>query len=129
MFVLISKVFALILAMIVFAKSYVDFRSRTESLQVFLFWTITWTMIVIVALFPFLIDNIIRFVGGERAGLGTFFGMVIVFLFFIVYRIFIKLERIEQKITRTVQELALRDDWAGTKGSDPSDNLSGSSAV
>ena len=112
MFVIVSKIFALILAVTVFAKSYLDFRSRTESLRVFLFWTITWASIVVIALFPSIIDAIISFAGGGRAGLGTFFGMAIVFLFFIVYRVYVKIGRIEQKLTMTIQELALRDEWA-----------------
>jgi hypothetical protein len=111
MFVLVSKVFALILGAIVLSKSYIDFRSRNESLKVFLFWTITWGMIVVVALFPSIIDAVIKFAGGERAGLGTFFGMAIVFLFFVVYRTYVKMQRIEQKLTKTIQELALRDGW------------------
>jgi hypothetical protein len=111
MFVLASQVFALILAGIVFAKSYVDLRTRTESLPVFLFWTATWVMIVVVALFPFIIDYIIGVAGEGRAGLGTFFGMAIVFLFFVVYRTYAKLERVEKKLTMAIQELALRDDW------------------
>jgi len=115
MFVLISQIFAMVLAVIVFARSYVDFRARTESLQVFLFWAVTWAMILIVALFPSIIEYTIRFTGGERAGLGTFFGMVIVFLFFIVYRMYVKIEQIEQKLTRTVQDLALRDDWVNKR--------------
>jgi len=112
MFVLVSKIFALILAGIVFAKSYVDFRARTESLQVFIFWTVTWAMILLVALFPRIIDYILAVAGGRGVGLGTFFGMAIVFLFFIVYRIYVKVDRIEQKVTKTIQELALREDWA-----------------
>ena len=112
MFVFISKIFALMLAGIVISKSYVDFRSRIDSLQVFLFWTITWTLIVVVALFPIIIDCLLNFAGGERAGLGTFFGMAIVFLFFMFYRIYVKVERIDQKLGKTVQELALREDWS-----------------
>ena len=97
MFVIVSKIFALILAVTVFAKSYLDFRSRTESLRVFLFWTITWASIVVIALFPSIIDAIISFAGGGRAGLGTFFGMAIVFLFFTVYRVYVKIGRIEHR--------------------------------
>ena len=118
MFLLVSKVFALVLAAIVFAKSYVDFRSGTESLKVFLFWTVTWGMIVVIALFPSIIDYILSLAGGRGVGLGTFFGMAIVFLFFIVYRIYVQLEQLEQKLTRTIQELALRDDWR-SKHSEP----------
>jgi hypothetical protein len=111
MFLLASKIFAVILGFIVLAKSYVDFRSRIESLQVFLFWTLTWATIIILAVFPSIIDEILELAGGPGVGLGTFFGMAIVFLFFIVYRIYVKLELVEQKLIRTIQELALRDDW------------------
>jgi hypothetical protein len=109
MFVLFSKVFALVLAAIAISKSYVDFRSRLESLQVFLFWLFTWLVIVVVALFPSIVDYIIAAFGAGRAGLGTFFGMGLVFLYFIAYRMYVKIGRVEQKLTKTVQELALRE--------------------
>ena len=109
MFVLFSKVFAVVLAAIAISKSYVDFRSRLESLQVFLFWLFTWLVIVVVALFPSIVDYIIASFGAGRVGLGTFFGMGLVFLYFITYRMYVKIGRVEQKLTKTVQELALRD--------------------
>ena len=109
MFVFVSQIFSVLLAVVAISKSYVDFRSHLESLQMFIFWTATWIAIVIVAVFPAVIDIIINSFGGGRAGLGTFFGMVIVFLFFVVYRVYVKLERIEQRLTKTVQELALRE--------------------
>jgi hypothetical protein len=115
MFVFASKIFSILLAAITVSKSYVDFRSRKESLKMFLFWCITWLLIVIVALFPFLVDLLISSFGGERAGLGTFFGMCLVFLFFVAYRIYVKIEDMDQKLTRTIQELALRDEWTTRK--------------
>src|SRR6266403_4156480 len=115
MFVIASKIFSILLGAITIAKSYVDFRSRLESLQMFLFWTLTWTLIIVVALFPSLVDLLLNAFGHERAGLGTFFGMAIVFLYFVVYRIYVKIERMEKKLTRTIQELALRDDWTVRK--------------
>ena len=115
MFVIVSQVFSVFLAAIAISKSYVDFRARKESFQMFLFWTLTWVMIMIVALFPSLVDLLLSSAGGGRAGLGTFLGMGLVFLFFVVYRIYVKVERIEEKVIRTVQELALRDEWAGKK--------------
>ncbi len=111
MLALISKIFSLALAIVAVSKSYVDFRARLESLPMFVFWTATWAVIVAFALFPFLVDVLLSFSGTERVGLGTFFGMALVFLYFIVYRIYVKLERIEQNLTKTVQEIALRDNW------------------
>jgi hypothetical protein len=111
MLALASKIFSLVLAIIALSKSYVDFRGRLESVSMFLFWVVTWILIIIVALFPPVVDLLLSISGTGRTGLGTFFGMAIVFLYFIVYRIYVKLERIEQNLTKTIQELALRDDW------------------
>lgn len=111
MFLLAAKILSLFLAAIAISKSYVDWRAKAESLPMFVFWIGTWTMIVIVALFPSIIDVLIVSFGGGRTGLGTFFGMGLVFLFFIVYRMYVKIERIEQKLTKTIQEVALREEW------------------
>ena len=107
---LFAKVFSVVLATIAISKSYVDFRSRKESAQMFLLWTVTWVAIVLVALFPSMIDVLIG-IGGGRTGIGTFLGMAIVFMLFLVYRTYVRIESLEQKVTALVQELALHDRW------------------
>ena len=99
LFVLSAQIFTVALALIAITKSYLGFRAKLESLQLFLFWLLTWSGIIVIAIF------------GGRSGVGTFFGMALVFLFFIVYRIYLKIERLEQNLARTIQELALRDNW------------------
>ena len=111
MFVIASQIFSVLLALVAVSKSYVDFRARLESLSMFLFWIVTWAIIVAVALFPWLVDLLIRSSVRGGAGLGTFFGMALVFLYFVVYRIYVKIERIEQNLTKAIQELAFREDW------------------
>ena len=104
------KILAVVLAATVISKSYVDFRTRVESLALFVFWSAAWTGIVIVALYPPIIDLGISYFG-RGTGVGTFLGMAIVLLFFLVYRIYAKLERLEQIVTRVIQETALREPW------------------
>ena len=115
MFLFAAKIFAILLAGIAVSKSYVDLKARKESLQMFLFWLVAWTAIVLVALFPWIVDILINQFGGGRTGLGTFFGMGLVFLFFVVYRLYIKLERIEHTLIKTIQDMALREDWKNRK--------------
>ena len=112
---LFVKCFSLALAGIAISKSYVDFRARRESLQMFLLWSLTWTGVVVVALFPWIVDIILAYSASGRAGLGTFFGMGLVFVLFVVYRIYVKLERVEQKLVKTIQELALKENWMEKK--------------
>jgi hypothetical protein len=109
MFLIAAKIFSVLFAAIVISKSYVDLRARAESLQMFIFWVVTWTMIMLVALFPSIVDFLIASSRYGQTGLGTVFGMGLVFLFFVVYRIYVKMESVEQKLTKTIQELALKD--------------------
>ena|SRR2546425_4151326 len=111
---IIAKIFAVLLAGIAISKSYVGVRTRAESFQVFVFWALTWIAIVIVALFPAIVDIIIASFGERQTGLGTFFGMALVFLYFLVYRIYMRLDRMEQQLVKIVQELSLRD-WTRTE--------------
>ena len=111
---IIAKIFAVLLAGIAISKSYVGVRSKAESFQLFIFWTCTWAAIVVVALFPAIVDVFIDSFGEKRTGLGTFFGMALVFLYFLVYRIYMKLDLMEQKLVKIVQELSLRD-WTRTE--------------
>jgi hypothetical protein len=112
---LFVKCFSVALAGIAISKSYVDFRARRESLQMFLLWSLTWAGVVLVALFPSIVDIILAYTAAGRAGLGTFFGMGLVFVLFVVYRIYVKLERVEQKLVKTIQELALKENWMEKK--------------
>ena len=108
MFALASQLLSIVLAAIVISKSYVDFRARRESVQMFVLWTVLWTGIVLVAVRPSIVDVLI----GGRAGVGTFLGVAVVLLFFLGYRIYVRLERLEQKLTVVIQEMALRDNWS-----------------
>lgn len=107
MIVLISQIFSLVLAVIVISKSYVDLRSRRESLPMFVLWSVTWAIIVSVALSPGLIEFLLR--GTAGAGIGRILGIGVVFEFFLLYRAYTRVERLEQKLTALVQEVALRD--------------------
>lgn len=111
MLVLLSQIFSIALAGIAFSKSYVDFRAGRESLRMFLLWTVTWSGIVVVALFPTIVDFLIAYLGSGSVGLGRFLGMALVFLFYLVYRVDAKLERLEQSIAELVREVALKGEW------------------
>src|SRR5438552_16000683 len=105
---IISKIFAVLLAGIAISKSYVGVRTRAESFQVFIFWTLTWVAIIIVALFQALVDLVIASFGDKRVGLGTVFGMALVFLYFLVYRIYMSVDHLQHDGVKIVQGLCLR---------------------
>jgi hypothetical protein len=108
MFVLLSQILSVLFGALAISKSYVDFRSRRESLPMFLLWSAIWFLVVLIALFPATVTELLT-AGGGQAGIGTLLGMAIIVLLFLLYRVNVKIERLEQKFTTLVQELALRE--------------------
>ena len=124
MFLWLARVFSIVLALIAISKSYVDFKEKKESVQMFLLWTLIWLGIVLVAVFPSIVEFMLT-AGGGGVGIGTFLGMALVFLFFLVYRMYVRMETMEQRITLIAQKLALQDDWRSDETSAVSDSRSG----
>lgn len=104
---IIAKIFASLLAILVIARSIVDFKNKRESITMTIFWVAVWAAILVLAFWPNLIDNLIQLLGGQRTGLGTVFGMAIAFVLFVNYRIYVKANRVEKYMARLARQLAL----------------------
>jgi len=107
--VLIAQIFATILAILVLARLFSDYKKKKESLQMTLFWTVVWLAILVMAYYPILIEKLITLLGGKRTGLGTVFGMALVFVLFVNYRIYVKAHRVEKALNELSRRLALID--------------------
>lgn len=106
---MLAKIIAAVFAGLVLVKSYDEFRRGREPLVVFLFWATTWIGVLVIAFWPGITDIIREKLLGPGAGLGTIFGIAIISLLFLSYRIYLKAERNEQDINRLISELAIRD--------------------
>ena len=104
---IIAKIFASLFALLVIARSITDYKNKKESLTMTVFWVVIWFAISVFAFFPHVVDFLIKFLGGDKTGLGTIFGMAIIFVLFICYRIYIKANRIEKKLETMVRQYAL----------------------
>lgn len=105
----ILKILSLILGLVVITKTIHDYKKKKESFIMFLFWMIIWIAIIILGMFPLLIDRINLIIGGAGSGVNTFIGAAIVFLFFITYRVYTKANRIERQIHDMVMKLGLKN--------------------
>lgn len=104
----LSKVIATIFGVLVLARSYTDYKSKKESLQMTIFWVAIWLAIIAFAYFPSLIEKFIQMTGGEKTGLGTIFGIGLVFILFINYRIYIKANRVEKNLGELARKAGLK---------------------
>lgn len=106
---LLLKIFAIAVGLLAVGKTLIDFRKKEETLAVALFWLLLWIALIVIAINPALIDSTIEALSGRRGTVGQIVGVGFIFIIYILYRIYLKVQRNEQKITRLVRRLALHE--------------------
>lgn len=104
---LLLKIIAVSLGLLAMGKTLIDYRKKEETFTVALFWTLLWILIIVIAVNPALIDSTTEMLSGKRGTVGQIVGVGFVFIIYVLYRIYLKVQRNEQKITRLVRRLAL----------------------
>jgi hypothetical protein len=83
-------------------------RRGTLALTPFLLWTVFWIGVVVVALRPETTAAVAHVFGvGRGADLAIYLALVLVF--FLLFRLFAKIEDLERQLTRFVRAQALKD--------------------
>ena len=107
--ILIARILSIVLGLTVISKTYLDYEKKHTGLTMFLFWTIAWVAIIFVSIYPITIDRINYAVGDDTSSMTAFLSIAFVFIFFVTYRVYVKANRLEQKIKEMVVKLALKD--------------------
>lgn len=102
----IARIFVVAFTILIVAKSYLSYRARKESLTMTIFWIVTWLVITAVTFFPRLIDLIID---SQKAqgGIGTILGIGLIFIYFVIYRVYVKTDRVEKQLNQLIRNTAL----------------------
>lgn len=98
----------LIVLFALFAYSRVVARTKDKKVnqKEFLFWSIVWIGIIIVALIPGISGLFADFFGiGRGADFIVYIGVIV--LFYLMFRLYVKAEKTEKDITKLVREIAL----------------------
>jgi hypothetical protein len=97
----------ILIAVFALSRSYLRIKHGSESILEFILWTILWGGIIIVVLFPSVLTLPARLLGiGRAIDVLVYFGIIL--LFYSVYRIYSKIERLEQEITSLTRANALK---------------------
>lgn len=74
----------------------------------FVFWMFNWTLVAVIGFWPGVTQRLADFLGIDR-GIDSVVYFSIVLLFYLIYRSYVKLEHLEQEITKVVREDALEE--------------------
>ena len=97
-----------VFALFAISRTIVQFRKGGLTLAWLLFWVVFWLAVGVVVVLPKTTDILANIVGVGR-GADFIIYISIIGLFFLVFKMFAKIESVEQEITRLVRKLAIED--------------------
>ncbi len=103
----ILQTVALVVALFAVSRAFLRFKDRKLSLLALLFWLVIWAGVVVAAFVPTMLTWLSAQFGVQRGVDILVYGGIIL-LFYLIFRVYVKLETLDQQLTKTVRELALR---------------------
>lgn len=97
-----------------FAISRLRSKLKTKEIDIkeFYFWLIVWAVVIIATVWFRKTDIIAKFFGVEKgADLAVY--VSILFLFYLFFKLIVKIKKIERDITKIVREIAIKNSRKG----------------
>ena len=107
---MIARILTVFIVLVLLARLHLRYRRGEISLRRMLFWTVPWIGVGLVMLSPEWADTLALFLGIETATGVDFLTYVAVGVaFYLLFRLFIRLDHIERHLTTLARHSALRD--------------------
>ncbi len=100
------KIIIIIFILFVLSRTIVRFKRGDITSRELTIWAIFWLLVATATLVPKKTDTIAQWLGVER-GADLLVYLSIIALFFVVFKIIVKLEKIDRDITKVVRHAAL----------------------
>ena len=100
------KIIAVVFVLFVSSRAFLRFKDKKISIAELLFWLCVWFSLIFVVFFPDLASKMANIIGiGRGADFILYFSIAM--LFYLIFRLYVKLEETEREITILVRELAI----------------------
>ena len=100
--------FIILFALFAISRTFLQFRAGKLTLAWLFVWVVFWLGAGTVAALPQTTDVIARFVGVGR-GADVIVYTALIGLFYLMFKLFVKIEDLEREITSLVRKLAIED--------------------
>lgn len=103
---MLIKIFIIVFAFFAISRALKRFRKEELTKREVMLWTIFWVLVVAATLWPNTTDIFAKLFGvGRGADLLIYISLIA--LFFIVFKLVVKMEKIEKDITKIVRKMAI----------------------
>jgi hypothetical protein len=104
---MLIQIILLIFIFFVFLRIISKAKRKEITLRETFFWVVFWLLVTGAVVFPRTTDIFAQKLGVGR-GADLLVYLAVIFLFYLVFRVFVQLEKIEKDITKIIREIALR---------------------
>ncbi|NQU98272.1 DUF2304 family protein [Candidatus Woesearchaeota archaeon] len=101
------QIIAIIFALFAYSRAILRYKDKKITNKEFLFWTIIWVSMIIVAIIPIVASWFSNLFGIRRPVDFMIYASIII-LFYIIFKIYVKIESLEQDFTKIVRNLAIK---------------------
>jgi small membrane protein len=102
----IIQVLIVIFALFALSRAYLRFKDNRLSKNEFLFWTAVWLAVIVIAFIPNLTSQVSNLLGIGR-GIDLIVYISIIILFYIIFRLYVKIENVKSDVTMLVRKFAM----------------------
>lgn len=102
------KIIVIIFVAFAASRAYLRYKGKSINIINLLFWIIIWSATLVFVFDPHISDTIASFLGLQR-GTDTIFFLAIILLFYLIFRLYVKLDTIDKDLTRLVTEISKKN--------------------
>lgn len=106
---MLQQIIALIIISFLLARLFWQKQKKQIKAVEFLFWLIFWMLAALAIIFIKQIDTVVAELGFSGSGIEVLLYLAVVILFYLVFRIRIKLAKIEKEVTKVVRNIAINN--------------------
>lgn len=103
-----QQILAIIIIVFFLARIFWQRKNNALSQSEFNFWLIFWFLALLAIIFLKKIDALVADLGFSGQGIDVLFYLAVIILFYFIFRLRLRMEKIEKNITKIVQEIALK---------------------
>lgn len=104
----IIQILVLLFVLFAWSRAFLRMREKNIGIGEFSFWSLIWIIVSIVTLFPGLMSILSGLVGiGRGMDLAVYAGIVL--LFYLMFRLYVRVDTQSKEVTKLVREIAIHN--------------------
>jgi hypothetical protein len=104
----IIQILLILFALFAWSRAFLRMRGKDISIGEFSFWSLIWSAVILISIFPDLISSLSVLLGiGRGTDLAIYVSIIL--LFYLMFRLYVKIDSQSREVTKLVREIAINN--------------------